>query len=142
MEVDTATITSDPLVVNSLRIIAPEITYEQGKSISNLQQLQKNVEQSAGAAGSTTDPGVEETGDGTKLVIKDLLISGGKIRYSNPLIGDKTIDVPLPEIHMTGIGEKSNGATGAEIAEQLLTAINKSAMSAVSLAGALKEVGK
>jgi hypothetical protein len=49
--------------------------------------------------------------------------------------------VPLPEIRLSGIGEKSNGASGAEVVEQILAAVNKSAMAAVSQAGALKEVG-
>ena len=142
--IDTDTITSDPVVITSLRIIAPEITLEQGKSGSNLQRLQKNVEQSIGSAASDSsgEPGAEDSGDGVKLIIKDLLISGGQIHYSNALLGDKTIDMSLPEIHLTGIGEKSNGASGAEIAKQVLAAINKSATSAVSQSGALKDVGK
>ena len=137
-----ATVTGDPIVVNSLRIIAPEITFEQGKSGSNLEQLQKNVEQSVGAGSSSPEPSAEDSREGVKLIIKDLLISGGQIHYSNVLLGDKTIDMSLPEIHLTGIGEKSNGASGAEIAKQVLAAINKSATSAVSQSGALKDVGK
>ena len=140
--VDTTSLSSDLVVINSLRIIAPEITFEQGKSISNLQQLQKNIEQSAGSGGASSASDASETGTSTKLIIKELLVSGGKIHYSNPLLGARTIDVPLPEIRMTGIGEKSNGATGLEVAELLLGAINKSAISAVSNAGALKEVGQ
>ena len=144
--IDTDTITSDPVVITSLRIIAPEITFEQGKSGSNLQRLQKNVEQSVGSGGgssnSSKESSEEDSGEGVKLIIKDLLISGGQIHYSNVLLGDKTIDMSLPEIHLTGIGEKSNGASGAEIAKQVLAAINKSATSAVSQSGALKDVGK
>ena len=43
---------------------------------------------------------------------------------------------------MSGIGEKSNGATGAEIAEQLIAAISKSASSVVTQADVLKDAGK
>ena len=142
IDVDTASITSDPVVINSLRIIAPEITYEQGKSGTNLQRLQKNVEQSIGSGGASTDTSAEGEGTGTQLIIKELLISGGQIHYSNPLLGGNTIDVPLPEIRLSGIGEKSNGASGAEVVEQLMAAINKSAVSAVSQAGVLKDAGK
>ncbi|MBV1932946.1 MAG: hypothetical protein KUG71_14675 [Porticoccaceae bacterium] len=139
---DTDSLTADPIVVTSLRILAPEITYEQGKSSTNLQQLQKNVEQSVGSTAAPSDADTDTSGTGTKLIIKELLISGGKIHYSNPLLGGKTVDVALPEIKLSGIGEKSNGATGAEVAEQILAAINKDAMSAVLDAGALKAVGQ
>ena len=139
---DTESLTADPIVVTSLRILAPEITYEQGKSSTNLEQLQKNVEQSVGATTAASDTSTDDSGAGTKLIIKELLISGGKIHYSNPLLGGKTVDVALPEIKLSGIGEKSNGATGAEVAEQILAVINKNAMSAVVDAGALKEVGQ
>lgn len=141
VEVDTDSVGSDPIVISSLRIIAPEITFEQGKSGSNLQRLQRNIEQSAGSS-SSSETDTKEAGEATKLIIKDLLISGGQIHYSNSLLAGKTIDIPLPEIRLTGIGEKSNGASGAEIAEQLLAAINTGAVSAVSQSGALKDVGK
>ena len=142
IDVDTTSITSDPVVINSLRIIAPEITYEQSKTGTNLQRLQKNVEQSIGSGTTSADAGAEEAGAGTKLIIKELLISGGQIHYSNPLLGGKTIDVPLPEIRLSGIGEKSNGASGAEVVEQLMAAINKNAVSAVSQSGVIKDVGQ
>ena len=139
---DTESLTADPIVITSLRILAPEITYEQGKSSTNLQELQKNVAQSVGSTAAPSDTGTDTSDAGTKLIIKELLISGGKIHYSNPLLGGKTVDVALPEIKLSGIGEKSNGATGAEVAEQILAAINKDAMSAVLDAGALKAVGQ
>lgn len=138
--VDTESLTSNPIVINSLRIIAPEITFEQGKSGTNLQALQKNIERAVAASGSGTDASSQGSGGETKLIIKDLLIDDGRIHYSNPLLGAKTLDLALPEIKLAGIGEKSNGATGAEVAEQLLGAINKSALAAVSNSGALKEV--
>lgn len=147
LSVDISTVMGDPIIIKSLRIIAPEITFEQGRSGTNLQQLQKNIEQAIGAdsssaAGSSEKPGADQADQAPRLIIRELLISGGKIRYSNPLLGGKTIDVPLPEIRLSGIGEKSGGASGAEVIEQLMAAINKSAISAVSQAGALKAVGQ
>lgn len=142
VEVDTDTLGSDPIVISSLRIIAPEITFEQGKSGSNLQRLQRNVEQSIGSSGSSSRSDAEDEGEAVQVIIKDLLISGGQVHYSNVLLGGKTIDLPLPDIHLTGIGEKSNGASAAEVAEQVLATINKNALSAVSQSGALKDLGK
>lgn len=143
--VDTQTLTADPVIIQSVRIAAPQITFEQGKNGTNLQQLLKNIEQSTGAGNASTsseDASVEAEGESKKIIIKDLQVSGGRVSYINSLLGGKTLELDLPDIQMSGIGEKSNGATGAEIAEQLIAAISKSASSVVTQADVLKDAGK
>jgi uncharacterized protein involved in outer membrane biogenesis len=143
--VDTQTLSGDPVIIHSVRIVAPQITFEQGNDGTNLQQLLKNIEQSTGAANTDASPedaSVEAEGEAKKIIIKDLQVSGGRVSYINPLLGGKALELDLPDIQMSGIGEKSNGATGAEVAEQLIAAISKSASSAVSQADVLKDAGK
>ena len=133
VQVDTSTVTSDVIVIEQIRILAPQITYESGKNGSNLDQLQKNVTAAAGGAGETTGT---EQGDSAekavKLIIRDLQINDGKLSYSNALLGDTTVDVALPAIQLTNIGEKSGGATSAEVVKQVLAAINRIAGSAIA----------
>jgi len=138
LAVDPDSLTTDTIVVNSIRIVAPEITYESANGTTNLAQLQKNVEQATGASsGSTSSDGGAEK----KMIIRDLQINAGKVSYSNPLLGDKPLALTLPDIRLTGIGEKSNGASAAEVVKQVLAAINKSAAGAVTNSGALKDAG-
>jgi uncharacterized protein involved in outer membrane biogenesis len=144
LAIDPESVTSDTIVIKSIRIIAPEITYESAKGTTNLDQLQKNVEKAVGSGGSSaaaSDDASTDSGAEKKLIIKDLKISDGKINYSNPLLGDKPISLPLPPIQLTGIGESSGGASSAEVVKQILAAINKNAASAVTNSGALKDVG-
>ncbi len=140
LSVDPESVTTDTIVLNSIRIVAPAITYESANGTTNLAQLQKNVEQATG--GSSSDA-TEEKGEGAekKLIIRDLQITAGTLSYSNPLLGDKTVALALPDIRLTGIGEKSNGASAAEVVNQVLAAINKSAAGAVANAGVLKDAG-
>jgi len=140
LSVDPESVTTDTIVLNSIRIVAPAITYESANGTTNLAQLQKNVEQ---AAGGSSRAATEEKGEGAekKLIIRDLQITAGKLSYSNPLLGDKTVALALPDIRLTGIGEKSNGASAAEVVNQVLAAINKSAAGAVANAGVLKDAG-
>ncbi len=144
--IDTQTLSSNPVVIHSVRIIAPEITVEQNKKTTNLQQLLKNIEQSAESVESTSsgasEGAAESKGEATKLIIKDLQISGGQVHYKNPLLGDKSLDLALPDIQLQGIGEKSDGATGAEIAEQIIAAVSKSASKAIAEGGGIKAAGK
>lgn len=140
--VDTQTLSANPVVIQSIRIIAPEITAEQGKTMTNLQQLLKNIEQPAESLESTRESTAENKGEARKLIIKDLQISGGKLHYMNVLLGSKSIDLALPDIQLRGIGEKSGGATGAEVAEQVIAAVHKSASTAIADAGAIKAMGE
>ncbi|MBQ0721611.1 MAG: hypothetical protein KBT88_01690 [Gammaproteobacteria bacterium] len=140
--IDTQTLSADPVVIHSIRIIAPQIIFEQGKKSTNLQQLLKNIEQPGEAVSSKKDEPVKAEGDAKKIIIKDLQISGGQLHYMNPLLGGKTIDLALPDIQLRGIGEKSGGASGAEITEQIIAAVSKSANQAIADGGGIKAMGK
>lgn len=136
--IDPESVTTDTIVIKSIRIVAPEITYESVKGGTNLDQLQKNVEQALGASDGASP---DESAATKKLIIKDLKVTNGKISYSNALLGDKPISLPLPAIQLTGIGESSGGASAGEVVKQILEAINKNAARAVTNSGALKDVG-
>ncbi len=141
--VDVKTLRSDPVVVQSLRIISPEIMFEQSSKGNNLQRLLKNLEQEPQPQEKAEeDTSAASDGESKRLIVKDLLISGAMVRYKNALLGDKTLDLPLPDIHLQGIGEKSNGVTGAELAEQIITSVNKSVSKAVAQSGGVKALGK
>lgn len=138
-DLDTDSLKTDTIVVKSLRIVAPEITLEQGKGSSNLQQIQKNIESYLGSSNENT---ASEEASSQKLVIRDLRISEGKVHYSNALLGAETIDVALPDIHMTNIGNSGEGASPAEVAGEVVNAITSSAGQAViGVGGAIKDVG-
>ena len=144
LALDPESMTTDTIVIKSLQIIAPAITYESAKGGTNLDKLQQNVEKALGSGGS--DSGQADAAEGEaapekKLIIKDLKITNGKISYTNALLGDKPIGLDLPTIHLTGIGESSGGASSAEVVKQILQAINKNAAGAVTNSGALKDVG-
>ena len=141
LSIEPGSITTDTIVINSIRIVAPEITYESGKGGTNLSQLQKNVSNAAGGSDSTSS--ADESGEGAakKLIIRDLKITGAKMRYVNQLLDIKPIELTLPDIQLTGIGERSNGATAAEVVSQVMVAINKNAANAAANSGALKEAG-
>jgi len=143
LSIDPESVTTDTIVIKSIRIVAPEITYESGNGTTNLAQLQKNVEQATGGGSRAASSETASTEEGAekKLIIRDLKINHGKLSYSNPLLKDKALALELPAIHLTGIGEKSNGASAAEVVSQVLAAINKSAANAVANSGALKEAG-
>lgn len=136
VDVDLKSVISDTIVVNSIEVVAPEVVFEQTLETSNLQTLQGNIEKAIGP-GDTAEAG---TANGKKLIIRDFRMTGGLISVSSQLLADKTLEVTLPDIHLTGIGEKSNGATVAAVTELLLDELTRQAKKAVASSAALGEL--
>ena len=65
----------------------------------------------------------------------------GKVGVSATFLQGKELSASLPTIHLKDIGKKEGGATPAEVADQLMTAITKSATSAVSALNLDKMMG-
>jgi hypothetical protein len=82
----------------------------------------------------------EEKAKAKKLQVDDFLISGGKVNVSASMLGGKTATVPLPEIHLTNLGQGPEGITPAELTKKILSAVLDGALKSVG--GAVGEMGK
>jgi uncharacterized protein involved in outer membrane biogenesis len=128
--IDLSTIASDPVVIKEIVVQAPEITYTIGGGTSNMDEIQKNVddyatsEEGSGSGGGDGD-------EGPKLIIEHLYLRDGTVIARAPELSDETVSAPLPEIHLTDIGKDGNGATPGEVARQTMAAVVDSAKSAV-----------
>ena len=138
VKIDPDSVTKDVIVVREILIEKPEITYEFASAGgSNFDAIQKNVDayaKSKGAGGGGSQQASSSEG-GKKVIIEHLYVRGGKIGVSADFLQGKEMNASLPSIHLKDIGKKSNGATAAEVADQLLTEINKSATKVVSSMG-------
>lgn len=150
IKVDVGTVTEDVIVIKDILIRGPEITYELGSSGSNLDALQRNVEQYTGggkaAGGSGGGKPASGSGaakeEGPKLVIENLRVQGGKINVSATFLGGKSMTAALPDLHLKDIGKEKKGATPGEVAQTLLAAIKDGVAKAVSPLGLDKMGGK
>jgi hypothetical protein len=138
---DVAGISKDLIVIEEILVKAPVVSYEINKAgASNIKELQKNIEQSTGGAGEAAAESGESSGP--KVVIRKLVIESGKINAKVAALGDKSMSANLPRIQLNNIGEKSGGATGAEITRQVIDAIIAGVGPAVGNLGLDKYVGK
>ena len=138
---DVASINKDPIVIEEIRIDTPAVFYEINKTgASNIKELQKNIEQSTSGSSKTAAETPESSGP--KVVIRKLVIAGGKIDAKVAALGDQQLSADLPRIQLNNIGEKSGGATGAEVTQQVLSAIIARVGPAVANLGLEKYVGK
>ena len=119
--IDAATVTKDPVVIKEVAIANPVVTYELGEAGSNIDAIKRNVER----AGSGDKKARKSEWEGPKVVIRNLIVRGGKVNVSAVPLGGKRMTAPLPDIHLKDIGAKSGGATPGEIAEIVTAALTK-----------------
>ena len=126
--IDPATITGGTIVIKEILVSAPEGTYELGNGSSNIDAIQKNVENYLGppdGSGSTQETTAkdDDDGEGTKLVIENLIIRGGKIKVSATLLKGKTLDASLPDIHLKDIGKEEGGTSPGDVVEKVVASL-------------------
>jgi len=145
VKIDTNTVTQNPVVIDEVIIQSPSVSYEINKSgASNAEILKKNVAEATGGGGSSgsSSAASEPSGEEVKLIIRKLVIEGGKAKVKIAALGGLEQSVNIPRIQLKDIGKKSNGASAAEIAEQVSKSMLNGVTSAVSSLGVGKYIGK
>ena len=129
LTIDISTIVSDPVVIKEVVIDGPQVTYAIGEKSSNVDEIQKNVNDYAGGQGGGTGGG--SSSEGPNIIIENLYFRNGTVGVSAPAFTDETLSAPLPDIHLSDIGKESNGATPGEVASQTIAAVAAAARQAV-----------
>ncbi len=114
---------SKKVVIHSIAIESPEITFEGGMDGNNLTKIQENVEQSLGAS----DPNSKK-----RMQVDDFVIRGGKINVALTELGGKGATIPLPEIHLQNLGNTPEGITAADLAKEVVAAVTKESTKSIA----------
>ena len=144
VDIDEKSITRNPIVINKIEIIAPDITYEKKADIDNFKALLRNIQGSAKAEKKAQTQPSDADGQGRKIVINNVIVKDGKVNLTMPVLAGKEISAPLPDIHLKDIGKDKQGATPAEAFEKifasLYTTINADSVTQIFNDG-LKQLG-
>jgi len=121
-----ASLLSDKIVIQSINVQAPQITYETDLRANNLSKILANLEAaSGGQEKEAAKP--KETTPAKKLQVDDFIISGGKVRVSVTALGGQSATVSLPEIHLKDLGKDSDGITPADLSKKVLQVVLEAA---------------
>jgi hypothetical protein len=141
---------SDKIVIKSVEVRSPEITFE-GNPLTknnNLQKIMDNV--SAFTGGATAKPvEINAPAKGPakpakKLEVDDFLITGAKVHFNGATL-------PLPDIHLTNLGTGPDGITAGDLVQKVLSEVTTATLKAVvesvsnlgkGAADATKDAGK
>lgn len=134
--INPLSVLSDKIVVRSVRVESPEITF-QGNPFSgnNLNAILKNVDAATKSGGpEATNATVKANGKpAKKLEVDDFWITGAKVDFNG-------MTLPLPDIHLTDLGKDSEGITPSDLTRRVLDALT--ATTVKTIAGAAANLGK
>lgn len=125
--VDMQNSSEKTIIVKTIAINGPEVTYELTGQGSNVDALKRNVDafakrMGAGQGGGEAKPA--KAGEGPNLIIETLTIRGGKVNVSAPILQGETMGAALPDIRLKDIGKDKGGASPAEVAKKIIDALN------------------
>jgi len=136
---------SDKIIIKSISVQAPQITFETDLRANNLSKILANVQGAAG--GSEQQPGKpkgpaqsKEAKAGKKLQVDEFIIKDGKIHVSVTALSGQSATVALPEIHLQDLGKGPEGITAAELTQKVLEVLETSAVQAS--ADTVSDMGK
>lgn len=143
VSVDPFSILSDKIVVHTVHVIAPEITFE-GNPLTgnnNFSKILDNLKAapSAGGASATNQPAATAK-PAKKIEVDDFLISDAKVHFNG-------LTLPLPPVHLTDLGKGAEGITATDLSKRVFSELTGAILKAVvSSAGDLgkgvENVGK
>jgi hypothetical protein len=134
VSVSPGSLLSDKIVVKSIRVDSPEITFEGGIKNNNLTKILDNVTAATGG-GATSESKPGEKKPGKKLEVDEFTITGAKVH-----IGPAPA-ITLPDIHLTNLGTGTDGITPADLTQKVLSEVVTGVIAAVAKSG-ISEVGK
>jgi hypothetical protein len=132
--VKPASLLGNPLIVTDVTVDRPAVTLEGLFGDSNLSKIQSHVQTFAGAVHSGKVQKAAAEGEARRILIKELRVTQGQVTLfvKTGLLGDRSMDMGLPDIHLREIGRETNGATPHELASAIAGSFFSSVKRAVA----------
>lgn len=116
---------SDKIVVKSIEVRSPEIDFEGNPlGANNLKKIMDNVTAFTGATETKPDTNAPAK-PAKKLQVDDFLITGAKVHFNGATL-------PLPDIHLTNLGQGPEGITPAALIKEVLSQVTTATVKAVA----------
>ena len=129
MKLDEIKVVIDPDQVSESLVVMKEVLIDgaeiaaiaQGQR-TNFQQLMDNLDSTGGSSTSSAEETTDSAASEMKFIIDRFTFTNAVASLDSDVLGD--LELNIPDIRLSDIGRKGNGATAAEIAEQILKPIS------------------
>lgn len=137
VDLDLGSIDGEVLVINSIRIQNPKISFE-GKEDggSNMQTLMENINSSASESSDET------SSDELLMIINNFELSGAHVKAISEMKPGEPTEIKLPSIKMSGIGKAQGGVTAEVVAQEITHELISTVLNAAAKAGVQKAIEK
>jgi hypothetical protein len=123
---------SDKIVLRSVYLESPEITFEGGLGGNNLSQIMANINASSKTGGAAATNIAASAQSSKKFEVDDLLITGAKVHVRLTDLNARETTLDLPTIHLTDLGKNEEGITASDLSRSVLNAILSATLKAIS----------
>lgn len=132
LRLDAGSLLKEPIVVEDIEVGGTTLRIEQAGSRNNLQILLDNLRD-----GGSRDP---DSGDvGPRVVVERFALTDASASVSAADLKEQRT-VTVPDIVLTDIGRRSGGATGAELARQVLEPVIRRSLESAAVESVKKRV--
>jgi hypothetical protein len=135
VEVVPGSVLKDKVIVRSIEVRAPEITFEGNPfGENNLQKIRDNVNAYTGGstkadANAPAKPAAAKAGK--KLQVDHFILSDAKVTARVIGLEGEPFSVTIPKIEFSGLGAGPDGITAAELTQKVLSQISEESIKAV-----------
>lgn len=131
-QINIKSLTKEPYIIDKVIIRKPQVFYEMNKDREgNLNKLYSNI--SAATASDSKDKPATKSKE-PKLIIRHFQFADANVEATVVPLNNKKYTLKLPTIDMKDLGGQ-NGATPAEVAQQVLRTITERALAEVKRVG-------
>ena len=123
LNVDEKSITGNPIIIDKIEVLAPEISYEKIGNTDNFKAILNNVKKTAGADKKAAEKKSDKEGSGKKIIIRNFIVKGGKVNLTMSMLPGQIITASFPDIHLKDIGKKKGGETAAEAFDEIFKSL-------------------
>jgi uncharacterized protein involved in outer membrane biogenesis len=144
VQVNWKSVLEDTVVIETIEVNGPEITFESRLSGSNLSTIRDNVQAFTSSASAAKASGAARSDRASrkKVHVKRFILRDGRVTVwlGAGSLESKALTVPLPDVQLKDIGKESDGATPEQVTAAVFTAIYNAALRTVT--GAAKPLEK
>jgi uncharacterized protein involved in outer membrane biogenesis len=133
--INPVSILSDKIIVRSIRVESPVITFEGGLGGNNLGKIMDNINGVAQNGGPVSTNTAAKAKPARKFEVDDILITGAKVNGTLVLFGGREVSLPslpLPDIHLANLGTGPDGITATDLTRAIFQEITTATLKAVS----------
>ena len=127
--IDVAEMSEELVVIKSVLIDKAELAIVVKGATTNLQAIMAKLDSTS----TDTAESAEEDSSEVRLIIDEFVFSNAQASLESELLGNTSVNIP--DVNLTGIGRKADGATIREVLQQIFVPVVQGSTQAIAAQG-------